>query len=273
MAQIKRYPFLSSFRAEASSQVRLFRRGQLIREGRGLAFWFNRDHVSIAEIPLVDREMTFLVKTQTADYQDVAVQGSVRWTVADVEALSERVDFSVDLNTGLHIQQPEDQINKVMTGLVRRFADQYVKGLGVRALLEAGLAAAESKVSAGLKGDPTLPEMGLNVVAVRVAALTPSSELARALQAPTFESLQQQADEATFNRRALAVDKERAIAENELANQIELASRRGNLIDREGTNARAEAEAVAEAQQIRARGEADTTVITAEAEAIRIRAV
>ena len=71
----------------------------------------------------------------------------------------------------------------------------------------------------------------------------------------------------------MAVDKERAIAENELANQIELASRRGNLIDREGTNARAEAEAVAEAQQIRARGEADTTVIGAEAEATRIRAV
>ncbi|PIE12482.1 MAG: band 7 protein, partial [Rhodobacterales bacterium] len=32
----------------------------------------------------------------------------------------------------------------------------------------------------------------------------------------------QKADEATFSRRALAVDKERAIAENELQNQIEL---------------------------------------------------
>lgn len=58
--------------------------------------------------------------------------------------------------------------------------------------------------------------MGLEIVPIRVAALAPNPELSRALQAPTFESLQQKADEATFSRRALAVDAERAIAENEL---------------------------------------------------------
>ena len=55
--------------------------------------------------------------------------------------------------------------------------------------------------------------MGLEVVTVRVADVSPSAELKRALQTPTFERLQQQADEATFERRALAVEKERAIAE------------------------------------------------------------
>ena len=217
--------------------------------------------------------MTFLVKTQSADYQDIAVQGTVLWAVTDAAALSDRVDFSVDLELGLHVSQPEDHINKVIQGLVRGIAEDYIKGYGVRALLEAGLSGFQARLNAGLAEDPTMAEMGLKIVSVRLNALSPSSELARALQAPTFESLQQQADEATFARRALAVDKERAIAENELANQIELASRRANLIEREGENARSEAEAVAEAQQIRARGEADTTVIAAEAEATRIRAV
>lgn len=275
MAQIRKYPLLLArwFRAEASSHVRLFKNGELAREGRGLAFWFDPDKASIAEVPMVDREMTFIVKSQSADYQDIAVQGTVLWAVSDVSILSERVDFFVDLTTGLPTAKPEDHINKVITGLVRGFAEAYIKDFGVRALLEGGIAGCQARLNAGLASDPTMAEMGLSVVAVRVAALTPSSELARALQAPTFESLQQQADEATFARRALAVDKERAIAENELANQVELASRRSDLIDREGTNARAEAEAVAEAQQIRARGEAETTVIAAEAEATRIRAV
>ena len=275
MAEIRTYPLLPPrwFRAEASSHVRMFRNGELARDGRGLAFWFAPDKVSIAEIPMSDREMTFLVKTQTADYQDIAVQGTVLWAVRDPGMLSDRVDFSVDLELGLHAAEPEDHINKVIQGLVRGIAEAYIKGFGVRALLEAGLSGFQARLDAGLVEDPTMAGLGIEIVSVRLNALTPSSELARALQAPTFESLQQQADEATFARRALAVDKERAIAENELANQIELASRRSDLIDREGSNARAEATSVAKAQEIRARGEAETTVIFAEAEATRIREV
>ena len=114
----------------------------------------------------------------------------------------------------------------LLTGLAREFADSYIKGLGVRAVLESGLSPLQAALNLGLVQNETLGDMGLSVITARVAALRPSSELARALQAPTFESLQQKADEATFARRALAVDKERAIAENELANQIELASPR-----------------------------------------------
>ena len=68
---------------------------------------------------------------------------------------------------------------------------------------------------------------------MRLTSIAPSSELERALQTPTFEALQQKADEATFERRALAVEKERAIAENELANKIELARREKQLIAEE----------------------------------------
>jgi uncharacterized membrane protein YqiK len=106
-----------------------------------------------------------------------------------------------------------------------------------------------------------------------VAALSPSPELWRALQAPTFESLQQKADEAAFSRRALAVDAERAIAENELRNKIELAARRKDLIAREDENARSEAEAEVAAKRIKGAAEADAKILGGEAEAKRIRAV
>ena len=55
--------------------------------------------------------------------------------------------------------------------------------------------------------------------------MRPEPDVERALQTPARELVQQEADRATFERRALAVDSERAIAENELANQIELATR------------------------------------------------
>jgi hypothetical protein len=68
----------------------------------------------------------------------------------------------------------------------------------------------------------------------------------KALRAPTRERIHEQADEATFARRAQAVDKERAIAENELQNRIELAGREERLVEQESSNQRRRAEAQAE---------------------------
>lgn len=75
-----------------------------------------------------------------------------------------------------------------------------------------------------------MAEMGLDIVAVRVGAVKPIADVEKALQIPVREAIQQEADVATFRRRAEAVEKERAIQENELQNQIELARREANLI-------------------------------------------
>ncbi|TQV78468.1 SPFH domain-containing protein [Denitrobaculum tricleocarpae] len=273
MAQIKKYPLLSQLRSEASSYVQYFRKGKTVRAGRGLSFWFDPTGASISEIPMDDRELNFMIKGQSSDYQDLAVQGVVSWRVVDAQRLGERVDFSIDLKSGRSAGKPQDQIRSVLNGLVREFADTHLKKYGVRELLEKGLAPLQAAINAGFTEDPTLTSMGLEIVSVRVAALTPSSELSRALQAPTFESLQQKADEATFSRRALAVEKERAIAENELNNQVELAARRKELIAREDANARSEAEALAAASRITVEADAEAKIVTAEAEARRIRSV
>ena len=273
MAQIKRYPFRSQLRSEATSYIQHFRKGALKRSGRGLSFWFDPSGDSITEIPMDDRELTFMIKSQSSDFQDIALQGSVYWRVADAEVLGARVDYVIDLRSGQYAGKPEDQIKSVIIGLVREFGDTYVKNSGVRELLEAGLAPLLVAINAGFAENPTLGGMGLEIVSVRVSALSPSPELSRALQSPTFESLQQKADEAAFSRRAMAVDAERAIAENELSNKIELETRRKNLIARQDENARSEAEAEVAAMRIKGAGEADAKIIGAEAEATRIRAV
>ncbi len=273
MAQIKRYIFANHLRAEASQHIQYFCKGKLKKSGRGLSFWFAPDGASLTEVPMDDRELTFMIKGQSSDYQDLAVQGSIIWRVADADKVAARIDFGIDIKKGQRLGNPEDQIKSVLTGLVREFADAYLKDKGVRDLLEAGLSPVQAAISAGFEKDPTVNAMGLEIVSIRVSALSPSSELYRALQAPTFESLQQKADEATFSRRALAVEKERAIAENELQNQIELASRRKDLIAREDANARSEAEAHVAAMRITLDADNEAKIVGAEAEAQRIRLV
>src|SRR5690606_28848631 len=85
--------------------------------------------------------------------------------------------------------------------------------------------------------------------------------------------IQQQADEATFRRRAMAVEKERAIQENELQNQIELAKREEMLIAQRGENERRRITEKVEAGRIAAAAGAERKQIESRAEADAIRAV
>lgn len=267
MAEVKKFGPFRQLRSEASVHIQRFHNGRPAQAGRGVAFWFMPDGASIAEVPMDDRDLPFLFHSRSKDFQDLTVQGLIVWRVVDPIKLATRVNFSIDLNQGLHLGQPVDQIATLLTGLSQQLATQYLAELGVNAVLEAGVKPLLTRMEAGLVGAPRLADMGLEVVNVRVADISPSSELSRALQTPTFERLQQQADQATFERRALAVEKERAIAENELGNQIELARRQRELIEREDENARDRATAEAAAKKISADAEADRIRVIEQARA------
>ncbi len=106
-----------------------------------------------------------------------------------------------------------------------------------------------------------------------MVALRPEPEVEKALRTPAREQVQQDADRATYQRRALAVQRERAIAENELQNQIELARREEQLIAQRGANARHQAEDAAAAGRIEAAAQADREQRLAEARAAGTRAL
>lgn len=269
MAHIRNLGFLAQLRSEASNHVIRYRNGRVVKSGRGVTFWFSPESASISEVPMDDREMTVFVKGRSKDFQDVGVQGTITWHVADPELLAQRVDFSIGLQTGVHQNEPLQRIETRLNGLVSQTTLQYMAETPVRALLDAGLDPLRQRLEASLAAAGSLAEIGVVIVAVRLTNLAPSKELERALQTPTFEALQQKADEAMFERRALAVEKERAIAENELANRTELARREKLLISEEAENARSRATGVAEASQIEAGAEAGRirTVEGARAEA------
>ncbi len=273
MASIKNIGFVAQLRSDASNHVIRYRSGKVRQSGRGLVFWFRPETASIAELPMDDREMALFVKGRSQDFQTVAVQGTLTWHVVDPELLAARVDFSLGLVTGAYKSEPIQRIETRLAGLVNQAALQYLALAPVRALLDGGPEPLRHQLETILAGDPALAEIGIAVTTIRLTNLAPSSELERALQTPTFEGLQQKADQATFERRALAVEKERAIAENELANKTELARREMLLITQEAENARNRATGLAEAQQIEAAAEAERirTVESAKAETEQAR--
>ena len=273
MADIRRFPVVRHLRSEPSSHILHYRDGKLARSGRGLAFWFVPLSSSVAEIPCDDRELPFLFHGRSSDFQDVTAQGVVTCRVVDPERLAQRIDFSIDLTRGKYLREPIEQITQTVTKTAQQLAWDYMAHTEVRSILSNGTEEIRQRLRKGLVEDPILDELGLQIVGVLVSDVAPVAEVEKALQTPTRESIQQDADEATFQRRALAVEKERAIQENELANQIELAKREENLIQQRGQNEQRRVTEEGAAQRITAEAAAGRERLTAATKAGSIRAI
>lgn len=271
MAEIRRVWLWRHLRSDSAAHILFDRAGRRAASGKGLAFWFLPLSASIAEIPMDDRDLPLAFSGRTRDFQEVSVQGVVTWRVADPEVVAGRVDFSLDLDTGKWARQPLEAVAQRVVELAQQEAAAWIAGASLADALGTGVEAVRGRVAARLAEE--LPAFGLVLVSVRVAAVRPTAEVERALQTPARESLQQEADKATYARRALAVDRERAIAENELANKIELARREEELIRRKGQNERGRVTEEAAAAQIQAEAQAQRQRLQSATEADAIRAV
>src|SRR5687767_13677899 len=100
MATIQRFPFVRHLRSEPTYHVLRYRRGTLRKEGPGLAFWFRPIDTAVAEVPIDDRELPFLFRVRSADFQELVVQGVITFRVAQPAALARRLDFTLHLETG-----------------------------------------------------------------------------------------------------------------------------------------------------------------------------
>ena len=271
MATIKRYPFLRHLRAAPTSHVLHRHAGRLRHDGAGLAFWFRPLSAVLSEVPVDDRELPLVAHARTADLQDVTVQVTVSFRFADPELVAGRLDFAIDPDTGHWTGTPLEQVAHLLAELA---TGQVMDAMARMTLVEAvtaGGGALRTLVTAGLVGDERLAATGIAVLGARVRSVRGEADMERYLQTPAREQAQGDADKSTFERRALAVERERAIAENELANRIELAVREEELVTQEGTNARTRAGEAAAAALIESTAHAERRGLAADADAMAVR--
>ncbi|MEU6237322.1 SPFH domain-containing protein [Kitasatospora sp. NPDC047058] len=272
MADITRRFGLRHLRAVPTAHIRHLNRGRLAHDGTGLAFWFRPLSAALSEVPVDDRELAMLFHARTADFQDVTVQATLTYRITEPATAAARVDFGIDPDTGAWRAAPLDQIATLLTETAQQHALGLLARTPLATVLADGVGTVRERMAAGLAAEARITETGLAVIAVRVVALRPEPEVERALRTPARELVQQEADRATFERRAVAVEHERGIAENELANRTELARREKQLLTQEGANARLRAEDEAAADRVRADAEAErrTRLAGAEADAARV---
>ncbi|MFC0005136.1 SPFH domain-containing protein [Micromonospora siamensis] len=270
MADVSRRLFLRHLRGTPTTWVRLGVGGRVRREGVGLSFWYRPLNAVLSEVPVDDRELPLLFHARTGDFADITVQATVTYRVADPARAAGRLDFSVDPRTGKARARPLDQVATLLAELAQQPALDLLARVPLAEALTT-VAPVREAVATALVDEPRLTDLGVAVVSARVVAVRPEPELERALQTPTREAVQVQADRATYARRAQAVEQERSIAENELQNKIELARREQQLVEQHGANTRRRAELDAAAELATAQGKAEREKVANAAAAERAR--
>jgi regulator of protease activity HflC (stomatin/prohibitin superfamily) len=265
MADISKFPFVSHLRGGPTTYIHHAKNGRVRHDGVAQSFWFQPLSATLSEVPVDDRDLPLIFHARTADFQDVVVSATVTYRLADPAIAAERIDFGIDPRSGRWSSAPLEQLGSLLTELAQQHALELLARMELAVALVDAPPVLRERIEAGLTADERLTAMGIAVVAVRVGPVKPDADLERALGTPTRELVQQDADRATFERRALAVESERAIAENELHNQIELATREQELIVQRGQNEQRRVEDAAAASRVEAAAEADRLRVVGEA--------
>jgi len=255
MASVSRFTFLRHLRAEPNQFILHYRRGSVARQGVGLAYWFSPLSAAVAQVPAEDCDATFLLHERCADSQAATIQCTLGYRISDPNRAATRINFSISLDSGTWLEKPLERIAALLAQRSQQPARAYLRSVAIVEATQSGASVVQEQLEAALHADPELGALGISIVSVQVDRIAASAELEKAIQTPAREVIQQRADEAVFQRRALAVEKERAIKENELATELELARRQEQLIQQQGANARLQAQEEAEADRLRAEAE------------------
>ncbi|MEO5535596.1 MAG: SPFH domain-containing protein [Pseudolysinimonas sp.] len=259
MADIRSFLFRRHLRSTPTAFIVHAKRGKVRHRGAGISFYFRALNAAISEIPIAEGELSMLFGARTKDFQEISVQATVTYRFADPEVAATRIDFSIDPYHGRWIGKPLEQVGTRITELAQQYAVEYISTVPLTEVLGTGIPKVRAVTSQGLVGDARLAETSVVVIAVRIVSIRPQADVEKALETPVREKVQQQADAASYERRALAVEQERTISENELQSKIELATREQLLVQQEGANA-----------QRRATEEAASALIASKAGAERL---
>jgi hypothetical protein len=205
-----------------------YRRGRVIREGVGLAFFYFAPTTSLVVIPVGSVDVPFIFEEVTRDFQQVTVQGHLTYRIADPKKLSRLLDYALAPSGRDYTSDDPKRLPQRLINHARVLTRAALKSRTLRDALGQSDELVASLLE-GLRTSDTAASHGLEVLGFSILAVKPTPETGRALEAEAREQLLRDADNAIYARRNSAVEQERAIKENELNTEIALEVKRREI--------------------------------------------
>lgn len=207
-----------------------YKNGQIKREGRGLSFFYFAPNSSIVAIPMGSNDLPFIFNESTNDYQTVNMQGQISYKIASPKTLADVLDFTVDDN-GQYKKNDIEKLNQRIINEAQTATSSYIHEIKLKDAIRSAKTI-EERILEGLKSSQVIGMLGIEILGANILAIQATPEMARALETETREKLQQEADQAIYERRNFAVEQERKIKESELNTEIAVEEKQKQIAEK-----------------------------------------
>ncbi|HEM7527305.1 TPA: NrtR-regulated NrtX [Providencia rettgeri] len=216
------------FKADSSTFVIQSVNGKVRKQGKGLSFWYNSDKTSIAALPLNAQEAPFIFNLQSSDFQSLRIQGQISFQVVAAEKTADVLNFNLTKDGKSYAS--EDPLK--LSDRVVRAAQTIIQAKIQTTSLRDALLISQSLVtlvSKQLAEQAAIESLGIAILDVSIAAIAPSPETLKALEAQARESILKEADDAIYARRKFSVEQERTIKEAELETDLSVQAKKQQI--------------------------------------------
>lgn len=215
---------------DAMTYVLHFKNGTISKEGRGLSFFYFSPNSSIVAIPMGSNDLPFIFNESTNDYQTVTIQGQISYKITNPKTLSDVLDFTVQDN-GQYKKNDIEKLNQRLINEAQTATSSFIHGIKLKDAIRSAKTIEESIIE-GLKNSTAINMLGIEILGANILAISATPEMARALETETREKLQQEADQAIYERRNFAVEQERKIKETELNTEIAIEEKQKQITEK-----------------------------------------
>ncbi len=216
---------------DSMTYVIKFKNGQVAREGRGLSFFYYAPSTSISAVPIGSNNLPFIFSETTKDYQTVTIQGQITYKIGNPRQLADVLDFTVNGN-GIYKKDDTEKLNQTIVNEAQTATSSFIHQLGLKEAIRAAKNI-ESNITEGLLNSQAIKMLGIEILSINILAIKATPEMARALETETREKLQQEADQAVYERRNFAVEQERKIRESELNTEIAVEEKNKQIAEKQ----------------------------------------
>lgn len=216
---------------DSMTYVMKFKNGQIVKEGRGLSFFYFAPTTSISAVPIGSNNLPFIFSETTRDYQTVNIQGQIAYKIGNPKQLAELLDFTVN-EKGVYKKDDTEKLNQRIISEAQTATSSFIHSLGLKEAIRSAKLI-ESKISEGVMNSQAISLLGVEIISVNILAVRATPEMERALETETREQLQQEADQAIYERRNFAVEQERRIKESELNTEIAVEEKKKQIAEKQ----------------------------------------
>lgn len=215
---------------DSMTYVLYFKNGDIKKEGRGLSFFYFSPNCSIVAIPMGSNDLPFIFSESTNDYQTVNIQSQISYKISNPKTLADVLDFTVNDN-GQYKRNDIEKLNQRIINEAQTATSSFIHEIKLKDAIRSAKAI-EERILEGLKTSEAIAMLGIDILGANILGVQATPEMARALETETREKLQQEADQAIYERRNFAVEQERKIKETELNTEIAVEEKQKQIAEK-----------------------------------------